>query len=155
LADEQSKLMEYTTEIVASFVAGNKVAAGDLPGLIVSIHAALAGAGAAPIETEPALAMPSAAQIRRSIRPDGLVSFEDGKAYKTLKRHLTKRGLTIAEYKAKWGLPSDYPATSPEYSARRSEMAKALGLGLGGRAKAAAVPEKPKRVPRKKVGGGA
>jgi predicted transcriptional regulator len=69
------------------------------------------------------------AQIRRSITPDALVSFEDGKSYKTLKRHLSTRGLSVEQYKAKWGLPADYPVVSPNYSAARSAMAKTLGLG--------------------------
>jgi predicted transcriptional regulator len=155
LDDEQSKLMEYTTEVVASFVAGNKVAAADLAGLIATVHAALAGAGAAPAAAaEPETAKPTSAQIRRSIRPDGLVSFEDGKTYQTLKRHLTKRGMSLSGYKEKWGLPADYPTTAPNYSAKRSEMAKALGLGSGGRPKAPPAPPPPvkaKRTPRKKA----
>ena len=68
-------------------------------------------------------------KIRKSIKPDALISFEDGKAYKTLKRHLSRRGLTVEAYKAKWGLPSDYPMTAASYSATRSAMAKSLGLG--------------------------
>jgi predicted transcriptional regulator len=142
--------MEYTTEVVASFVAGNKLAMGDLAGLIATVHAALAGAGTTPVVAEPVSSKPSAVQVRRSIRPDGLISFKDGKTYQTLKRHLTKRGMTLVEYKEKWGLPADYPTTAPNYSARRSEMAKALGLGSGGRPKAVVAPVKAKRGPRKK-----
>ncbi len=71
----------------------------------------------------------TAAQIRASIRSDALISFEDGKPYKTLKRHVAGAGLTLAEYREKWGLPSDYPSVAPEYSARRSAMAKSAGLG--------------------------
>jgi predicted transcriptional regulator len=67
--------------------------------------------------------------IRKSVRPDGLISFIDGKPYKTLKRHLSKHGLTVAEYKEKFGLPKDYPTTASDYSAKRSEMARSLGLG--------------------------
>jgi len=72
---------------------------------------------------------PTAAQIKKSITPDGLVSFEDGKSYKTLRRHLTIRGLTPEAYRAKYGLPVDYPMTAPSYSAQRSALAKSLGLG--------------------------
>ena len=86
-----------------------------------------------PQASEPEPIKLTAAQIRKSVTPDALISFEDGKPYKTLKRHLTTRGLTLAEYKTKWGLPTDYPTTAPSYSARRSEMAKSLGLGSGGR----------------------
>jgi predicted transcriptional regulator len=68
-------------------------------------------------------------QIRKSITPDGLISFEDGKSYKTLKRHLSVRGMTIADYKSKWGLPKDYPAVAPSYSAHRSQLARSIGLG--------------------------
>lgn len=78
---------------------------------------------------EPAVAQPTAAQIRKSVQPDKLISFEDGKGYKTLKRHLTIRGLTPAEYRAKWGLPVGYPMVSPEYSERRSQLARDNGLG--------------------------
>lgn len=82
------------------------------------------------LETEqPIIAKATSKQIKDSIKPDGLVSFEDGKTYKSLKRHLTKRGLTPDEYRAKWGLPADYAMVSEEYSARRSELAKANGLG--------------------------
>ena len=91
----------------------------------------------------------TAGQIRKSISPDGLISFEDGKTYQTLKRHLTTRGMTIADYKAKWGLPSDYPATAPAYAAKRSALAKAAGLGkvmAKGKAAAAAKKAPPKVV---------
>lgn len=123
------KTIEMTTDIVASYVAGNKVDAAALPALIKSVFDSLCAIDAPEIEATPEVARPTPAQIRKSIQPEGLVSFEDGKVYKTLKRHLTTRGLTLAEYKAKWGLPSDYPTTAPSYSARRSEMAKSLGLG--------------------------
>ena len=80
---------------------------------------------------------PTPAQIRKSIRPDGLVSFIDGKSYKTLKRHLTKHGLDPQSYRDRFGLPSDYPTTSANYSAQRSALAKSLGLGQPGRAQQA------------------
>ena len=72
---------------------------------------------------------PTAAQIRKSVTPDALISFIDGKPYKTIKRHLAKHDLTFAEYRARYGLPSDYPSTAATYSAKRSELARALGLG--------------------------
>ncbi|GJE62061.1 Transcriptional regulatory protein ros [Methylobacterium trifolii] len=110
----------------------------ELPGLIGSVHAALNGiknrtgaaATDAPVEE---IEKPTAAQIRKSIRPDGLVSFIDGKAYKTLKRHLTKHGLNPHSYRAKFGLPADYPTTAASYSAARSALAKNIGLGRPGR----------------------
>ena len=82
----------------------------------------------------------TAAQIRKSITPDALISFIDGKSYKTLKRHLPTHGTTVDEYKARFGLPKDYPTTAPAYSEARSAMAKALGLGQGGRKGKAAAP---------------
>jgi predicted transcriptional regulator len=129
---QEAKLIELTTVIVASFVEKNNIAPNDLPKLIQTVHAALSGTEQpeAPVEESVKL---TPAQIRKSITPDFLVSFIDGKKYKTLKRHLTTHGTTFEEYKAKFGLPKDYPTVSPNYSAQRSEMAKALGLGQGGR----------------------
>ncbi len=145
------RLMEMTTEIVANYVSGNTVSQTDLPALISSVFKSLSTVDAPPApEPEPQLKL-TPAQIRKSISPDGLISFEDGKTYQTLKRHLTTRGMTIAQYKAKWGLPSDYPATAPAYAAKRSALAKAAGLGkvmAKGKApapkKAAPVARKPK-----------
>lgn len=134
MAETNAKLIELTAEIVANYVANNSTSVSDLPALIKATHDALAGVGA-PEAAAPADAHPkaTAAQIRKSITPDALISFEDGKPYRTLKRHLTTMGLTVDEYKAKWGLPKDYPTVSPNYSEARSQMAKALGLGKGGR----------------------
>jgi predicted transcriptional regulator len=126
-------LIEMTTEIVANYVNGNKMSAAELPALIKTVHQALSTVDAPAADTAPDVEKLTSAQIRKSIKPEGIVSFEDGKTYQTLKRHLSGRGMTIADYKAKWGLPHDYPTTSPNYSAKRSEMAKSLGLGQGGR----------------------
>ncbi len=122
------RTIEMTTDIVASYVTGNKLNPEDLPALIRSVFTSLSNVEA-PVDAAPTQEKMTAAQIKKSIRADGLVSFEDGKTYQTLKRHLSKRGMTLAEYKDKWGLPNDYPTTAPSYSARRSEMAKSLGLG--------------------------
>lgn len=119
-----------TAEIVSAYVVENKVSSEDLSALIKSVFQSLSTVNepaAEPVAEGPAKA--TNAQIRKSITPDALISFEDGRPYKTLKRHLTKQGLTVAEYKAKWGLPNDYPTTSASYSATRSAMAKSLGLG--------------------------
>lgn len=141
--DDKSATISLAAEVVAAYVGNNTVAVADLPGLIRAVHDALAGVGtpeAAPIEPTPKA---TAAQIRKSITPDALISFLDGKPYKTLKRHLTTQGMTIEEYKARFGLPNDYPTTAPSYSEARSAMAKALGLGQGGRrGKAAAAAPK-------------
>lgn len=141
MEDQKSNVIELTAEIVANYVSRNSVSVADLPGLIRTTYAALAGVGSpAPVPEAEAVTKANSAQIRKSITPDALISFEDGKPYRTLKRHLTSQGLTVAEYKAKWGLPNDYPTTAPSYSEARSAMAKALGLGQGGR-KAKASPK--------------
>jgi len=123
-----STISQLTTEIVANYVAGHKVPASELPALIKTVFDTLSTVDAPQVEVEPVVKL-TPAQVRKSITPDALISFEDGKSYKTLKRHLTTRGMTIADYKTKWGLPDDYPTTAPNYSAQRSAMAKSLGLG--------------------------
>lgn len=98
--------------------------------LIASTYKTFSALGqpAAP-EPKPKQVKISAAQIRESVSPEALVSFEDGRSYKTLKRHLSARGMTVAQYRAKWGLPADYPSTAPSYSGRRSALARSVGLG--------------------------
>jgi len=120
--------VELTADVVAAHVGSNAISTTDLPGLIASIHSAMTGltASAAPPEAEKPVPRVS---IKKSVTPDYLISLEDGQHYKSLKRHLSKRGLTPAEYRTKWGLPHDYPMVAPNYSAQRSEMAKSLGLG--------------------------
>jgi predicted transcriptional regulator len=122
-------LTQLTSDIVSAFVGRNAVAISELPDLIRLVHGALdAPAGASAEEAAPQKHA-SPAQIRRSITPDALTSFEDGRPYTMLRRHLRTVGLTPEEYRAKWGLPADYPMVAPNYSARRSEFAKAAGLG--------------------------
>jgi predicted transcriptional regulator len=116
-----------TADIVSSYVANNSVHRGDLPNVIASVHAALQGL-AAQKQAEPEKPEPRIS-IRKSVTPDFLISLEDGKQYKTLKRHLGKLGLTAEEYRTKWGLPADYPMVAPSYAAKRSELAKSSGLG--------------------------
>ena len=125
----QAALAEMTSDLVAAYVAKNHLQPSELPNLIASVHATLEGLGKpeAPAE-EPARLVPPVS-IKKSITDEYLVSMEDGKRYKSLKRHLGTHGLTPAEYRAKWGLPSEYPMTAPAYAARRSELAKTLGLG--------------------------
>ena len=121
-------------EIVAAYVSNNSVAAADLPALIGDVHSALVriakGAFApAPVEAKPIPAVP----IRKSVTPDFIVCLEDGQKFRSLKRHLSaKYGMTPDEYRAKWGLPDDYPVTAPNYAAQRSALAKASGLGQVG-----------------------
>ncbi|AWN44012.1 MucR family transcriptional regulator [Methylobacterium durans] len=121
--------LELTSDIISAYVANNSVRTSDLPSLIAQVHSALAGLGNAGTTTEPAVEKLTPAQIKKSISHDALISFEDGKPYKTLKRHLTIRGLTPEAYRAKYGLPRDYPMVAASYSEQRSSLAKSLGLG--------------------------
>ena len=126
---DNSVLIEMTSEIVAAYVAQNHVQAAEMPALISTVHAALAGLGAPePTAAEPEKRAP-AVPIKKSVTEEYLVSLEDGKRYQSLKRHLSGRGLTPAEYRAKWGLSADYPMGSPAYARKRSKLAKSIGLG--------------------------
>ena len=121
--------VEITTEIVAAYLSHNRVPVAELPGLLAGVHAALAGLRQAAEAAEPAVERLTPAQIRKSIRPDALISFIDGKPYKTLKRYFTKHGLTIDAYRDRFGLPRDYPSTAASYSEARSALARQTGLG--------------------------
>ncbi|WP_422345488.1 MucR family transcriptional regulator [Parasphingorhabdus sp.] len=121
-------LISLTSQIVVAHVNNNNVAVSDLPVLINSVHSALAdltgGAGPAKTKQEPAV------PIDQSIKPDHIVCLEDGKKFKMLKRHLmTRYNMTPEEYRAKWGLPPDYPMVSSNYSKVRSGLATKIGLG--------------------------
>ena len=118
-----------TAEIVSAYVSNNTVASADIPALINQIHAALRrvsnGDGQMPAEP-----LKPAIPIKRSINPDYVVCLEDGKKFKSLKRHLrTQYGMTPEQYREKWGLPHDYPMVAPNYAAARSHLAKQMGLG--------------------------
>ncbi len=139
MEDNSTSLVTQTSAIVSAFVGNNAVSSDDLVGLIAVVHKALLSANAPGDVAAAAPVKLTAAQIRKSITPEALISFEDGRAYKALKRHLTARGMTVAEYKAKWGLPNGYPTTAANYSARRSAVAKALGLGRSNANNSAAV----------------
>ncbi|MBY0254957.1 MAG: MucR family transcriptional regulator [Methylobacterium organophilum] len=143
--------VQLTSDIVAAYVSNNSVRPGDLPALLTEVHAAVAGLNSAPASAEPEVEKLTAAQIWKSIAPDALISFIDGKPYKTLKRHLSGNGLTIKQYRERFGLPRDYPSTAANYSAQRSALAKSLGLGNQRRnaaAKAAAVDETIAEAPK-------
>ena len=138
--DEKSALIEMTADIVAAYVSANNVAVADLPGLIRSVHQALDGVseGAAPPEPPKEPAVP----IKKSITPDYLICLEDGRKFKSLKRHLrTKYDMSPDQYRSKWGLAKDYPMVAPNYAPARSNLAKQMGLGQGGRKAAAAAPK--------------
>jgi predicted transcriptional regulator len=144
------KAIELTTQIIASYVGKNPIAVGDLPALIRAVYTAMDAGGET--EAEPTPVALSRAEIRKSATPDGIRSFEDGKVYKSLKRHLSKKGLTPAGYRAKWGLPAEYKMVSEAYSAQRSALAKAVGLGRRAAAKAPepATAAPPAKASRKK-----
>ena len=124
---QPQELVELTSEIVSAYVANNKIPSAELPEVILSVHTALRKLDEKkPAEPEkPTPLMP----IKKTITPDHLISLEDGRRYKSLKRHLSGRGLSPQEYREKWGLPKDYPMVAPNYAKQRSELAKALGLG--------------------------
>ena len=140
-----------TADVISAYVSNNSVRPSDLGELIATVHQALSGLGETAQPAVDQIEKPTAAQIKKSITPDALISFEDGKPYKTLRRHLTIRGLTPEDYREKYSLPHDYPMTSASYSAQRSELARALGLGNNRKAAATAaepneaVSEEPKR----------
>lgn len=122
-------LIELTADVVAAYVSNNPVQVGDLPALISDIHAALARVGGAP-EPAPAEKQKPAVNPKRSVFDDYIICLEDGKKFKSLKRHLmTHYGLTPEEYREKWGLDSTYPMVAPNYAAARSQLAKKMGLG--------------------------
>ena len=144
---EQARFVGLTVDLVSAYVSNNPLPIAELTGLIASTYASVAALskGTASAEIVAEAAKPSANVIKRSITPDGLISFIDGKTYKTLKRHLTGNGLSPDQYRTKYGLPRDYPMVSENYSAQRSALAKAIGLGQTGKAgapEAAPTPEK-------------
>ncbi|WP_414476496.1 MucR family transcriptional regulator [Microvirga sp. M2] len=148
--------IELAADIVSAFVSHNSVPTSELPSLIGSVHAAIQSIGQPAAKQEEAKPTP-AVPIKRSVTPDFLISLEDGKQYKSLKRHLGKLGLTPEAYREKWGLPRDYPMVAPAYAAKRSELARSIGLGQkrsnAARAKAAAadaVTGAPAKAPAKR-----
>jgi predicted transcriptional regulator len=138
---ENEDLVALTADIASSYVASNQISAGDVSKLVQTIHQALASLGGEPVEV--AATYEPAVSVRSSIKPDYLVCLECGAHQKTLKRHLqSAHGLSPDDYRERYGLRSDYPLTAPDYSERRSAMAKALGLGVGGRKPAKRTPKK-------------
>ncbi len=149
-----SDARDGTIELVSAYVSNTntRLTAEEFQTLIRDTFATLSSLDVSPTGAELEATVPdrkSKAEIKKSIGDAALISFEDGKPYKSLKRHLGTRGLTPEDYRAKWGLPSDYPMVHPAYSAQRSELARAIGLGSKGRqAKAAAAPAPKTRKPR-------
>lgn len=123
-------LLTLTADIVAAHVSNNSVSIADLPILIATAHGALAGLGTT--EQPVAAKQEPAVSVRASIKPDYIICLEDGKKLKMLKRHLMSHyGMTPDEYRAKWGLPKDYPMVAPNYAEQRRSLAMKIGLGRG------------------------
>ena len=130
-----SDAVELAAEIVASYVAHNSVPASELAHLIHNVHSALTTLGQ-PVVAEVKHQEP-AVPLKKSVTPDYIICLEDGKKFKSLKRHLrTKFEMSPDQYRAKWGLPSDYPMVAPSYAAARSNLARAMGLGQKSKANA-------------------
>ena len=121
--------IELAAEIVAAFVSNNPLPKSDLPALIHAMHEAVASLSTEAKSAPQIEAKEPAVPIRKSITPDFLICLEDGKRFKSLRRHLGTLGLTPDQYREKWKLPSDYPMVAPNYAAQRSAMAKKIGLG--------------------------
>jgi predicted transcriptional regulator len=131
---ETSETVALAADIVAAFVSNNSVAATELPSVIQDVYRALVEAANGVAPQEAAVQLTPAVPIKKSVTNEYLISLEDGKKYKSLKRHLSTRGMTPDDYRAKWGLPRDYPMVAASYSAQRSQLAKTLGLGQTARA---------------------
>lgn len=129
MSDNNLEVVELVAGIVSAFVSHNSVPLVELPTLISSTHSALIGLGKEP-EPVPEERAPPAVPIKRSITPEFLICLEDGKKFKSLKRHLrTAYDMTPEDYRARWGLPADYPMVAPNYAEARSQLAKKMGLG--------------------------
>ncbi len=126
---EQGDLIELAAEIVSAYVSNNSVPAADLPALINEVFTALTRVGTpiAEVTSEP---LKPAVSVKKSVHNDFIVCLEDGKKFKSLKRHLrTQYQMSPEQYREKWGLPADYPMVAPNYAAARSRLAKEMGLG--------------------------
>ncbi|WP_324134666.1 MucR family transcriptional regulator [Bosea sp. (in: a-proteobacteria)] len=147
MSKANGNMVELSADIVSAYVANNVVMKTDLPALIADVFATLRKLGSEP-ETPPAAPQVPAVPIRKSVTPEAIICLEDGKSFKSLKRHLRSSfEMTPEQYRAKWGLPSDYPMVAPAYAEARSALAKSMGLGR----KAAATPAKAKRAARTKM----
>jgi predicted transcriptional regulator len=136
MRDSQLEIVSLTADVVAAYVANNVISAEKLPDFIVSIYAALHKASVQGVEP-PKVELIPAVPVKKSVTPDYIICLEDGKKFKSLKRHLrTFYGLTPEEYREKWGLARDYPIVAPAYAAVRSHMAKNIGLGQHRKTKA-------------------
>jgi predicted transcriptional regulator len=128
-----SRYIDQTATIVAAYVSHNKIAVDQLPALIARVHAALSNvAGGQPAESAASEPLRPAVPVKRSVTADYIVCLEDGKRFKSLKRHLrTQYKMSPEQYRARWGLAPDYPMVAPNYAKTRSQLAKKMGLGQG------------------------
>jgi predicted transcriptional regulator len=124
----ERSLIELTAQVVAAYVGNNSVPNADIASLINEVHAALSRVAGAPAAL-PTEALKPAVPVKRSIASDYLICLEDGKKFKSLRRHLRTLNMTPQQYREKWGLPPDYPMVAPNYAAARSQLAKQMGLG--------------------------
>jgi predicted transcriptional regulator len=149
MSDNPDRLRELVSNVAAAYFSNSSVSPADIPGVLAQIASSLGSIGASAAKPgapdAPARSRPTAAEIRNSIRPDGLISFEDGRVYKTLRRHLNRLGLSPQQYREKWGLPLDYPLVAPDLSELRSALARQKQLGR--------VPMPPSPPPPAKGGG--
>lgn len=127
---ESAAFIELATDIISAYVSNNTVAAAELPALISDVHAALQRLSRNEEAQPVAEALKPAVPVKRSVNPDFIICLEDGKKFKSLKRHLrTRYDMSPEQYRERWGLPVDYPMVAPNYAAARSELAKQMGLG--------------------------
>jgi predicted transcriptional regulator len=143
----QDSVLSLTADIVSAYVSRNPLPQATLPELIGQIHQSLKVLATGE-KIEPTVQLVPTVPIKKSVTPDYIISLEDGRKFKSMKRYLGLRGMTPAEYREKWGLPASYPIVAPNYAAQRSELAKKLGLGR----KAAPEPVKVKRKAASKAG---
>jgi predicted transcriptional regulator len=127
---DQPELMGLTRDIVVAYVSHNAIELADLTRLIGEVHSALANVTNGPVAEPVREELKPAVPVKKSVYPDYIICLEDGKKFKSLKRHLrTHYDLSPEEYREKWGLPHDYPMVAPNYAAARSQLAKQMGLG--------------------------
>jgi predicted transcriptional regulator len=120
-------VLTLTAEVVSAYVSKNPLPKSALPEVIAQVHQSLRALSGPKIEPRPELV--PAVPIKKSVTPEYIISLEDGRKFKSMKRYLGLRGMTPAEYRQKWGLPADYPMVAPNYAAQRSALAKTMGLG--------------------------
>jgi predicted transcriptional regulator len=152
IAAPATELLELTADIVSAYVSNNPLPVSELARVIADTYASISKLQAAP-EPQPEEKRAPAVPIKKSLTPDFIICLEDGKQFKSLKRHIgTHYNLTPNEYRAKWGLPVDYPMVAPNYAAARSQLAKASGLGRKAAVPAPAAQPVPAPAKRRKIG---